>query len=238
MLNTKAFIFLSSLLSLLFLNPGYGQSFTSVDQFKTYIEKFALQAINKNHDQNLHVQVTALDPQMNLPVCEKTIERTLAQPLSKPVNTIILTCSTPQKWVLYIPIQVSMMTSMLVASRKINPTELINHDNVTLELRDKNQTQDDYFTAIQNVEGHVANRMIPAGSILTKNQIKPIPLVRKNQPITLILKYGALQISMSGLAKTDGFLHDTIKILNPSSKKWVDGIVTGSNRAEITEQME
>ena len=38
---------------------------------------------------------------------------------------------------------------------------------------------------------------------------------------------------MIGIAKSDGYVDGLIKVLNPTSKKIVDAVVTGKDRAEI-----
>lgn len=233
MSNNRMHLLFLYCFSLLFSEQAFCQSFENFGAFQSSIEQFVLKKINTEAPENIHIEITQLDHTMTLPVCENEIKMTLAQPVEQAGNTVILECQASHNWVLYVPIHISIMQKMVVANRKINPSEIIGRHNTTLQLRNKNQLDNDYFVKIEDVEGRVAGRMIPASGVLNTHNVRSIPLVKKNEPITLILRHGTLQISMSGIAKTDGFLHDTIKILNPSSKKWVDGIVTGDHKAEI-----
>lgn len=156
-----------------------------------------------------------------------------AQHSADHANSVTLSCKEQPQWNIFIPINVQLFVDVLVANRLIMAGETISATDATYEKLDKNQLSNGFFKEDQSIVGQVARYNINTGTVFTAKNIKQLPIVQKNQTITLTVKSGSVEISMVGIAKTDGFLNDTIKVLNPSSKKIIDAIVKSSNQAEI-----
>lgn len=228
----KKIIFFS--LTLFYCNVLLAESFSSFQDFQRYINNIILASIPTEEGEKIETVVLQFNAQTNLPYCKSDFDVSLAHPgLSSPTNTVLLSCKEENQSVLYVPVQIKLMTDMLSASRRIMPGEVITEKDVVIQKFDKYQVYDDYFQEISQVNGLVAGRLIPPGSILLKKSITKALFIKKNQHVTLILKEGPIEVSMSGIAQMDGYLNDTIKIVNPSSKKIVDGTIVGPGKVEI-----
>lgn len=215
------------------INSLNAQSFHSFNEFKTYIEHFAMQEIHPQPDDGIEVHLVHIDDQMKLPNCSSTIEASLAQEGLSASNSVILRCRANPEWVIYIPIQIKMWINALSTARRIMPAEIITENDFVIQKHDKFQLYEGFFQDKNEVIGQVATQLIPAGKVFSKRNLKPLPLIKRNQTMTLILKHGPIEISMQGIAKSDGFFHDVVKVINPSSRKIVDAIVVGNQTAEI-----
>ncbi len=221
-------------LYMIYVSHGYTQTFQDFKAFEASVKQFAEQQIPHASDDALHIDIMQLNSKMQLPSCTDEIEMSLSrQGLSSTSNVVTLLCKGQQPWTLYVPLQIQLFTNVLAASRMIKPGEIIEKQDVIEKKYDKYLLFDGYFTRLEEVVGQAASRAIPAGGILGRKNIRKTALIKKKQPVELILKHGSIVISMRGIAKTNGFLNDQIKIINPVSRKEVEAVVTGNGIAEM-----
>ncbi len=210
------------------------QGFANFSEFENYIAQFTEQQLEVNPDEEAKVIISQLDEHMKLPTCATPIEASMSQPgISSATNAVVLQCRGAANWTLYVPVKISLSTKVAVAGHVIRPGEIIDEQDVVVQKRDKFALHAGYFSQVNDVVGHSAASFIPAGGVFTGKNIKRVPLIRKKQTVALVLKHGSIEISMTGIAKADGYLHDYIKILNPSSQKVVDAEVVSSGKAVI-----
>ncbi|KGP63730.1 hypothetical protein EP47_05040 [Legionella norrlandica] len=228
----KKFIFF--FLVFFYCNLLFAESFSSFQDFQRYIDNIILASIPTEAGEKIEITILQLNEQNILPYCKSDFDVSLAHPgLSSPTNTVLLSCKGENPSILYVPVQIKLMTDMISAARRIMPGEVITEKDIVIKKFDKYQVYDEYFQDISKVNGLVAARLIPPGSIILKKSIAKSLFIKKNQPVTLIFKEGPIEVSMSGVAQMDGYLNDTIKIVNPSSKKIVDGTIIGPGKVEI-----
>lgn len=232
----KTKLFQSLFLTLLFCitTPAHAQSFPNFEAFKAYIQEYVLNNLkNQSHDQ-VEIKLMRLDNNMRLPVCAGTFDPKLDHSAATETNnTVTLSCSTNPEWVLYVPVQIIYRKTVVVTARSIKPTETITENDLELQERNSHQLNEGYYENMEEVAGSVSARFIPAGTVLGPKNIKQMPLVFRGQMITVVLKQGPIEITLHAQAKSDGFLHDNIKVMNPSSKKIIDAVVVGSGKAEV-----
>lgn len=63
---------------------------------------------------------------------------------------------------------------------------------------------------------------------ITKNVLKDCPIVRRNQPVRIILDNGTLCITASGVSQEDGMLGEVIRVQNTASKRVIHARVRGN----------
>lgn len=201
---------------------------------KPMIQQYVEQQIPHGSDDIVQVDVSQIDPNYNLSACQTALIPSMAQdPQGGMANAVKISCMDEHAWHLFVPISIHVMTKVLCASRVIAQGEPVGVDDVIFDMRDKTRLMDGYYTDMSEFDGMTAARTLAAGTTITKKNLRRIAIIKKNQTISLVLKRGGIEISMMGVAKTDGYLHETIKVLNPSSKKIVDAVVVASDRAEI-----
>ena len=76
-------------------------------------------------------------------------------------------------------------------------------------------------------------KMLRQGEVLRSDQMQPVPLVHKDQEVTVIVRGPKVEVTVIGIAKADGWLGDEILIINPTSKKSFRGRVFGENMVEV-----
>ncbi len=202
---------------------------------ESIVHSFVTKRFDARGDERINVQVSSLDENTKLSRCQSTIEASFAQGnMSGQSNAVILKCHSEPGWNVYVPVTVQIFTKVVAANRLIVPGDMITEHDLAYAEFDKNRLYDGFFKDMKEVVGLSVVRSIPAGTALTKRNVRQVAIIKRNQAVTLVIKTGAVEITMSGIAKSDGYMNDVVKVLNPSSKKIIDAVVTGPERARIT----
>jgi flagella basal body P-ring formation protein FlgA len=82
-------------------------------------------------------------------------------------------------------------------------------------------------------ESYRNSRVLRRGQILASGSIQPVPLIQKGMTVTVVARGNGVEITLSGVAKKDGWLEDRIVLVNPVSKKEFKGQVIGKNCVEV-----
>jgi flagella basal body P-ring formation protein FlgA len=63
---------------------------------------------------------------------------------------------------------------------------------------------------------------------ITKNVLKDCPIVRRNQPVRIVLDNGILCITATGVSQEDGILGEVVRVQNTASKRIIHARVRGN----------
>lgn len=201
-----------------------------LDELQDQIQTFVLNHVDHEQDEAVSVTLKPLDS-LKLAPCSEPLRFHLVE--NSRSKTVSIRCEGIKHWQVHLPVHIQILTRVLLAKKNIAAGESLDESMLSFGYQDKTRLYDGYFQDKSEAIGLVALRSIAQGLPLSKRNLKQLPLVRRGQTITLALRHGPIEIDMIGIAKTDGFKQEQVKVLNPSSKKVVEAIVTGKNRAEI-----
>ena len=230
---------LISLFTLIYFIPAMSDQAPTLStlhgyELKTYITNYALNHMQHQDDETIDISITQLDQNITLSPCSEPIDISMPKnSIPEQSTAVTLSCNAQPQWNLYVPITVKIMANVLTANRFIRSGEIISAEDIVFTKQDKNHLSDGFFKDEEAVIGLAARHSIYSGSVLSKSNTMPVPVIKKNQTISLAIKTGAVEIQMLGIAKSDGYLNQPIKVLNPSSKKIIDAIVKSNDKAEI-----
>ena len=148
------------------------------------------------------------------------------------ISAVDLTCNGTMPWHAFLPVEVTINTKVLVARHMILQNETISDDDLDFSLTNKSRLYNGYYQNKDEISGRIAAQVITEGTIITKKNTQLPVLVHRNQSIDIIAQSHAVIVSMKGIAQSDGSLHQAVKVYNPSSKRTLDAIVVGLNKAE------
>jgi flagella basal body P-ring formation protein FlgA len=181
----------------------------------------------------LEVQLSQGANELQVSPCSSTIDVSLPPNATfDHINTLVMHCTGPEAWQVYVPVTTHVFTKVLVAKQPIPSNEIIDEAMLTYGEQDKNQLYSGYFKDMNAVLGQVSSGTIATGSVLTKHNVSKPILIHQNQNVAIIAQKGAILVKAEGIAKSDGALNDTIKVYNPSSKRMIDGIVISGSSIE------
>jgi flagella basal body P-ring formation protein FlgA len=81
--------------------------------------------------------------------------------------------------------------------------------------------------------GMQLTKAVAGGSPVLGANVESLPVVRRGQQVKMIVDTGALQLTATGFAQSDGKLDQTIKVQNLNSNKTVHGRVAGPGVVEV-----
>ncbi len=204
------------------------------NELKSYITNYALNHMQHQDDETIEVNIMQIDQNITLPQCSEPVDIEMSnQSLPEQSTAVTLSCKAQPQWNVYVPINVKILTNVLIANRFIRSGEMISDEDISYAKQDKNRLSDGFFKDNQALIGLAARHSIYAGSVFSKTNTMSVPVIKKNQTISLAIRTGSVEIQMLGIAKSDGYLNEPIKVLNPSSKKIIDAIVKSNDKAEI-----
>jgi len=178
--------------------------------------------------------VGPVPPNLQLEPCDQEIRSSIGPgPHMQDRILIELRCSGLTAWHLYVPIRVIGTSPVLVAAHSIVTGSVLEPKDLLIDHRDMSTLPPGYLDDVKAVVGLTVNRPIPAGSLLTSQQLVVSKAVQRGQTVTLIASGGGLNVRMPGRALSDGLVNQRIRVENLSSGKIVEGIARSAQVVEI-----
>lgn len=111
--------------------------------------------------------------------------------------------------------------------------ETITEDNVTMVEVPTSQVFASTLTSAAELVGQEAVRPLAAGKAINKLHVRIAPLISRNQLVTLIYKRGGVTLTGTAQALEDGQAGQTIRIVNPSTRSTLNGVVGKDGSVEV-----
>jgi flagella basal body P-ring formation protein FlgA len=101
-----------------------------------------------------------------------------------------------------------------------------------IEIRQRD-LQPDMVTKEEDLASMTPRRMLLAGKPVKFNEIEAPRIVERGESVTLVFKEGALMLTSKGRALENGAKGDLIRVVNASSSRTVEGIVTAEQEVTV-----
>ena len=83
------------------------------------------------------------------------------------------------------------------------------------------------------MDGRVAKRALGAGTLVRSSDLVRPEIVGRGDIVTVVYDGPGVNLSMRAKATEAGALGDTVNVINPSSKKTLQAVVTGPGRVSV-----
>ena len=222
------------LFAFLFCEQVFAEAFETSEHLHQITQNFVENNITTTPEEALKVTVSPTLNTLRLTACTQDIEAAFPANTNKTQATgVELTCNGVQPWHVLVPVEVQVNTSVIVAKQTIMPKDPITEENIEYATYDRNHLYNSYFKNKEEVLGQVASHLITPGTILTQKNLQNPVLIHRNQVISLIVRSGSIAVTMRGIARSDGSINATIQAYNPVSRREMQAIVVGPDKAEI-----
>ncbi len=180
------------------------------------------------------VRAGALDSRHRLALCSQPLQPFLRRGSKISARTIVgVRCSGEKSWKVYVPVDVIVTDSVLVASRTLPRGHLLSEDDLVTEQRDVSRLVSGYISNSRDLIGQRLKTQLIAGRILTPAMLQADVAVSRGQTVTLTIRIGGIDIQMSGKALMDGAISQRIRVENTNSGRVVEGIVRSREHVEV-----
>ena|GEM_PF-1304014 len=131
--------------------------------------------------------------------------------------------------------RVQVFRDVLVTTRKLARSAVVDPDAVTIERRDVRSLGDQVYASVGEVLGLRARRMVAEGRVLVAGDLERIPLVERGERVRAVVTIGGVTVWATAVALDDGACGDLIDVKNDRTGKRLRGVVEaqGVVRVEV-----
>jgi flagella basal body P-ring formation protein FlgA len=137
------------------------------------------------------------------------------------------------KQVLHVLAHVSLKVKTMQAARPINRGETIGEDNVSITEQTVDNLTDMGITNPKAVMGQRTKRFIDRGQLIEKRYLEPVPMVNRNDLVTVWVRCGQAVIKATATACESGSYGDTIQLKRGISRDTFSAKVIADKTVEI-----
>ena len=180
------------------------------------------------------LEVAPLDPRLHLAECEGApVGRLTPGGRSAAQLTIEVHCASPA-WRQYVMVRVVAEEKVVIAARALARLQVVMPEDVTVLPRELASLPAGYFRRSDEVVGHIVQRNIGAGEVLSPGTVHAPVLVRRGQSVTLLVSGGGLSVRTTGFVLADAGLAERVQVRNAATSRLVEGVVRSADTVEVS----
>lgn len=205
----------------------------SVARIEQTVRAFALQQA-RQFGGTPQVAVTPVDPRLNLARCDRPLESTLA-PGAKPVGhaSVAVRCPGSRPWSVYVQIEVRIAADVLVAAHPLARGVPLTADDFTVQRQDLTTVAAGALTDPAKAVGQRLRYPVAAGAILNAALLERSLVVKRGQTVTVVSGRDGFEVRQSALAQADAAVGDTLRVLNPLTRRVIEGTVEADGSVRV-----
>ncbi|QOJ14721.1 MAG: flagellar basal body P-ring formation protein FlgA [Planctomycetia bacterium] len=150
--------------------------------------------------------------------------------------TVALRRDGRQLRTLRIGVQVRAVRAVVTAARAMNVGAIVRREDLQLQERVFDGTQEVGRNEIEPLVGHQVKRFIPAGEMIRADHLKAVDLVKRSTPVTVLGDGAAVSLRVVGVALDAGGYGDVVRVRlgeGRNDRREVRGIVTAVSTVRI-----
>lgn len=226
---------MTAMLALLFiLLTGDGNRTTvAADEVRTVVERYLQSQLPA--DGSREFVFRSLPSDLTVPAGELTVRVAATQPLARkgyvgiPVEVL---CNGAVQRTILCSVLIRTFEDVYVVLRSLGKEEMLDASVVAVQ-RIETTEMDDAVTAATPLTGLRTKRMLNERSVLRRSALELLPAVRRDQPVSLLVRSGAVTVGAAGIAKQDGAVGEEVLVLRNGAKEAVRGRIVGQQLIEI-----
>lgn len=123
-----------------------------------------------------------------------------------------------------------------VLARSVQKNDPISAGDIKMVAVSNDTVREDTITDPNEIIGKAPRRFLKVGQTVLRQDIQRPVLVPKNSQVTIILRSGAMVVTVQGQSNEDGGLGDVIHVTNAKSRNVVEATVTGQGMVAVRPQ--
>lgn len=205
----------------------------SNDAISETAEEFVRDHYGKT-DPRFAPKAAALDPRLRLHQCSGALQAFVRDGTKVGNRAIVgVRCHGPKPWKVYVPVEIVVMESVLIARKTLPKGHLPTESDVRIEQRDISRMNGGYLSDVAELDGQRLKHQVIGGRAMTPSMLKAEIVIHRGQSVTLIVRNDQMSISMAGKALADRARNQRIRVENLGSGRIVEGIVRSAEVVEV-----
>ncbi len=181
------------------------------------------------------ITVARLDPRLRLARCGGPLEASLLAGVRMQSQvSVAVGCHRGADWTLYVPVTTQSRIRVWALRTPEAQGARLGEGDVVAETRLVGGLAVGYLTDVTALAHSTLRHPLPAGAVLTADDLLPDFMVRQGQQVVLIASAAGVQVRASGLALQDGRLGALVRVQNASSARVVQGVVADEGVVDVT----
>ncbi len=194
----------------------------------------ALTAAREAGVNNSTASVARPDPRLRLADCPAVLDARLTGQPRLPGRAVVrVSCPAAPGWSVHLPVTVQASGAVLVAARPLPRGHRVQASDLRRQTTELGALAGQYLVDDAAAVGQSLRRSVGAGERLTPAVLQAPVLVRRGEPVTMHLQSPAFAIRTTGKAMANGAEGDRIAVENPTTRRVVQGTVTGEGRVMV-----
>lgn len=120
-----------------------------------------------------------------------------------------------------------------VLKKNLPKKSIVTEEDITFELRELSKLPHDVLLDKKSIIGKETRASLLAGTVLRASYLSEPLLIKRNQVVEIIARGKNFLVKAKGVALENGRLDELIRVKNISSKKIIQGKVTGEGLVEV-----
>jgi flagellar basal body P-ring formation protein FlgA len=198
---------------------------------RTAVDAF-VQAQTESLPGHVEIKSGLVDPQLKFTRCDHL--EVFLPPGAKlwGNGTVGVRCEQPEKWSLYVPVQVHVWADVVMSARALPRGETITSNDLAMQRLDLTQLQRGVFTDLQQVIGKVTKTAVSGGTPLRGDLLRAAAVVVQGQQVRVVFAGNGFHVSSEGRALGNAGLGESVQV-RTASGKLLKGIVSGPGVVQV-----
>ncbi len=221
------------LLVIIYTKQSHALQQQTAESINNAIRLHISSAFPKSSDYKL--TIGQFDNRLKLFLCNKPLQVFVRNEPFKPGrNSVGVKCNTPKKWTVYISVIINLYQNVLVLSQPIRRGNIFSKDMFKIEKKDVSILRPGFIIDSLDIINKQATRNLNFDTVLNKNHYTEPKLIKRGDNVVISLKSQNLNISMDGIAVSDGVKGQKIRVKNIKSQQIVQAIVEKQGQVVIS----
>lgn len=194
----------------------------------------ALLAAREAGVNNPAASVATPDSRLRLADCPAPLTARLTGQIRLPGRAVAqVACPAAPGWSVHLPVSVKAKADVLVAARPLPRGYRVQAGDLRRQTMELGALNGQYLLDDKSALGQALRRSITSGERLTPALLQAPVLVRRGDPVMMQLQSANFVIHANGRAMGNGAAGERIAVENLTSKRIVQGTVTGDGRVTV-----
>jgi flagella basal body P-ring formation protein FlgA len=129
--------------------------------------------------------------------------------------------------------EVLLAKPAILAAGNINRGQTIERDDLVAEEQIFDHADEMTSLSMDQLVGQQAKRLIRKGSLIRSRDVESVPLIQRNDLVTVWVRWDSLVVKSSARAMESGCLGDVIPLRNEASRETFTARIVGQKKVEL-----
>jgi flagella basal body P-ring formation protein FlgA len=147
--------------------------------------------------------------------------------------TVTVTIGGREHQAVPVTFRVARYRTVVVAARPLEPRTALGAGDFRTEPRPSTELPPDALAEVDRPADLEVVRAVQPGEVVTARTVRPRIVVRRGETVTLLVEARGFRVSTVGQAAEDARRGDTVRVINPTSKREVLGTAEGNGLVRV-----